>query len=489
MVLTAMAAGMGWGIRGQYGHETGAMIAGALASLTLVLFLVPRASSLTGARAAAMMTAAIGIGGSMTYGQTVGLTHDGELLGHTEALRWGLLGLFIKGGLWIGFGGAFLGMGLGGKRYRPFEIARLMAGLVALMFLGFWLINSPFDPANKELPAIYFSDDWYFEPDRDLKPRREMWGGYVLALAGLAAYVRWVRHDRLAFRMAGIGVLSGGFGFAGGQSVQAFHAWHPEVFADGGALGLFAGYFGHFNWWNMMETTFGAIWGAGIALGLWLNRGLIAVGRSPAGRSPDEVVLSPPIEVLLIVVHLGLMLAATFLPLADGREIWEVYIEYGPILVTLPMIGIVGGRLWPYAMLLPIVAAPIAGKTVRMMCYRTDAMHPIDGWLLLVELPLAIALVAATWAIGRSTRGASTGSFAAVALLFISWIFFGLNTVFFDYAWPWREWTGRTPNQLIFTACTLSLTAYAVARYVRRPEALISSEGTVPSRPPPPSSG
>ncbi len=162
MVLTAMAAGMGWGIRGQYGHETGAMIAGALASLTLVLFLVPRASSLTGARAAAMMTAAIGIGGSMTYGQTVGLTHDGELLGHTEALRWGLLGLFIKGGLWIGFGGAFLGMGLGGKRYRPFEIARLMAGLVVLMFLGFWLINSPFDPANKELPAIYFSDDWYF---------------------------------------------------------------------------------------------------------------------------------------------------------------------------------------------------------------------------------------------------------------------------------------------------------------------------------------
>ena len=31
LVLTAAAGGMGWGIRGQYGHETGAMIAGVLA--------------------------------------------------------------------------------------------------------------------------------------------------------------------------------------------------------------------------------------------------------------------------------------------------------------------------------------------------------------------------------------------------------------------------------------------------------------------------
>ena len=50
----------------------------------------------------------------MTYGQTVGLTHDGALTGNWEALRWGLVGLAVKGGVWIGFGGVFLGMGLGG---------------------------------------------------------------------------------------------------------------------------------------------------------------------------------------------------------------------------------------------------------------------------------------------------------------------------------------------------------------------------------------
>lgn len=85
MAFPAMAAGMGWGIRGQYGHESGAMIAGALASLTIVLLFASHFSSLTGARAAAMMTAAIGIGGSMTYGQTVGLTHDPLLVAHWDA--------------------------------------------------------------------------------------------------------------------------------------------------------------------------------------------------------------------------------------------------------------------------------------------------------------------------------------------------------------------------------------------------------------------
>ena len=41
----------------------------------------------------------------MTYGQTIGLTQDEALIGNWAALRWGLLGLFIKGAVWIGFAG------------------------------------------------------------------------------------------------------------------------------------------------------------------------------------------------------------------------------------------------------------------------------------------------------------------------------------------------------------------------------------------------
>ena len=56
VLFAAMAGGMAWGIRGQYGHEIGAMIAGLLVSLTLVFLLCPNASSLNVARAVALPT-------------------------------------------------------------------------------------------------------------------------------------------------------------------------------------------------------------------------------------------------------------------------------------------------------------------------------------------------------------------------------------------------------------------------------------------------
>ncbi|MBK7497358.1 MAG: hypothetical protein IPI28_18885 [Candidatus Omnitrophica bacterium] len=114
VLFAGLAGGMGWGIRGQYGHETGAMIAGLLVSLTLVFLMAPPTiKSLSAARAAALATAAIGIGGTMTYGQTIGLTQNANFIGHWEAWRWGMIGLSIKGGIWISFAGAFLGIGLG----------------------------------------------------------------------------------------------------------------------------------------------------------------------------------------------------------------------------------------------------------------------------------------------------------------------------------------------------------------------------------------
>ncbi len=72
MLFTALAGGLGWGIRGQYGHETGAMLAGLLVALVLVYLFGYQLSSLSAARAVALATVAIGFGGSMTYGQTLG---------------------------------------------------------------------------------------------------------------------------------------------------------------------------------------------------------------------------------------------------------------------------------------------------------------------------------------------------------------------------------------------------------------------------------
>ena len=75
--------------------------------------------------------------------------------------------------------------------------------------------------------------------------------------------------------------------------------------------------------------------------------------------------ISPPWEVMLCVIHINLLLSAEFLRLGGYATYLELYIEFGLLMSTLPLIGILGGRFWPYLMLLPIVAAPIAGKTVR----------------------------------------------------------------------------------------------------------------------------
>lgn len=469
VLLTALAAGTGWGIRGQYGHETGAMIAGTLASLTLVLLFIPNALSLNGARAAAMMAAAIGIGGSMTYGQTVGLSHDHEIIGNVGAWRWGMLGLFLKGGVWIGFGGFFLGIGLGGKRYRPLEMTLMLAGAVGLYALGLWLINSPFDPNNKRLPFLYFSDHWQFEPEKfaagEMKPRWETFGGYWMALIGLALYARLVRGDRLALRMAIVGIIAGGLGFSGGQCTQSAHAWHPEWFQKDGVLGFGASVFNRFNWWNVMETTFGVIWGAIMGFGLWLNRHLIDVSEDD-----DYVSLAAPAELVLACMYVMFVLVGDFGYLNPDRlpvyrpefasthtfeflSYW--YVEIGIVIAAIPLIGIAGGRMWPYMMLLVLIATPICGKTLRAVGFNPDNLwYPGLAWFCLVQMPLAWGIVIAAWLIQQCQRH-RTSTFAAITLIFTSVLYFSLNSVFWN-AWPLgppKAWSQMNPNQIFnFTA-------------------------------------
>ncbi len=458
MVLTAMAGGMGWGIRGQYGHETGAMIAGVLVGLVLLLLFGRGTTSLTAARAAAMFALGISIGGCMTYGQTVGLTHNGSLVGNWEALRWGLTGLFLKGGIWIGFAGVFFGMALSGRRYRPLEVGLLLLVMVFLIFLGLHLFNMPFNPAEQRLPRIYFSEHWYWKTDAELQPRPEQWGGLLVALIGMVVYAGVARRDWLAVWLAFWGFLAGGAGFSLGQSVQAFHAWNTDWFRQG--------WFGtiepYMNWWNMMEITFGAVFGAILALGVWLNRRSI---HPPQGE--DQIALPPGAEWLLLLVHLLAVAAWNF-----GQFYYlDVFANVALTMIIIPMMAVLAGRLWPYFVTLPVVAAPIAGKTFRALTSdigsANDAITeqiltlgtPLAAY---VVLPVMITVVAAVYFAREAAQPLSAGRYLRWALLVCSWLYFGLNFAFFNFPWPWGEWTGRTPSGIIFTVCLLGLTAAAL---------------------------
>jgi hypothetical protein len=440
---------MGWGIRGQYGHETGAMIAGLLVSLALVKICCPHAALLPAARAVAWTTIAIGFGGAMTYGQTIGLTQDPALVGNYAALRWGLLGLAIKGGIWIGFAGVFLGMGLGGVRYRARALLVVMLALLVLFFAGLRAVNAPFDPSARVLPPIYFSADWRWRPDAALTPRREVWGGLLLALIGLLGYVRGIRDDRLALRLGLWGILGGAIGFPLGQSLQAFHAWHPGVFT----AGIWVRLDPVLNWWSFMETTFGATMGAALGLGLWIN-----FSRVDPLSEPGDTTIPLSIEGVLLAVHAVLLVASEF----SGLPGAGLYTELSLLLGLVPIVGVAGGRWWPVLVPLPITLLPIAGKTVRALVYDEHTMAPFGGWLLYLVLPLSVATAAAV-AIGRRRPFTGDGqAFARRVLLLAVWGYFLLNFAFFRFPWPWETWTPRTPNAIVFFVCAVGLTVEAL---------------------------
>src|SRR5437868_15260643 len=80
IAATALALALGWGVRGNFGHEYGALIPGALAALAAVL-LSGRADWWR--RAAYFgLFGALGwsFGGSISYMQVIAYTHSGHLV-------------------------------------------------------------------------------------------------------------------------------------------------------------------------------------------------------------------------------------------------------------------------------------------------------------------------------------------------------------------------------------------------------------------------
>lgn len=452
VLFPALAGAMGWGIRGQYGHETGAMIAGVLIALTLLLLFGRGVPVEAGARAAAFGAVALGIGGSMTYGQTIGLTQDRAVVGNWEAWRWGMLGLALKGAIWSGFAGLFFGLGFGRLRPGWRAMLGLFAGMGVLYLAGVWLLNSPHEPARRVLPAVYFSASWYWFPSAgaELKPRPEVWGGLLFALLGGWIWAGWIQRDALARRLTLWGML-GGLGFPLGQCLQSYHAWNPGAWAESGLAALAP----RMNWWNWMETTFGLAIGACLGFGLWRERAFIGLrAEEPENSAPR---LAPPLPFVLLAVHVTLLLLAEFSPLRWAAVLYDP----GLVLTLIPLVAAAGDRWWPQLILLPVTLLPIAAKTARRLVQETPALDPAAGWLVYAGLPVAVS-VAACVRLARRTP-ADAAAYARPALLTAAWTYFLLNFAFFGFPWPWQPWTVRTPNALAFTLCVAALT-YAAQR-------------------------
>jgi hypothetical protein len=228
LALPALAMSVGWGLRGTIGGgPVGAMIPGAMVSLCLCV--IVRWSRSVGV-ATAFGAVGVGLGGQMTYGQTIGFAVD------PDTWRWGLLGLTVKGAVWGFSGGLLVGLGLHQSRHRRGEIVAGLLLMVAGTAIGWALIDRP--------KYFYFSN-------RLDQPREEVWVGLLVGALALLVYLVSRRRELVSAGFAGLGALSGAAGFGGGGLFMVASGLVPDAHRA-------------WPWWKSMELTFGLLFGLGL---------------------------------------------------------------------------------------------------------------------------------------------------------------------------------------------------------------------------------
>lgn len=411
-LVPAVAMSLGWGIRGQFGGPRGAMIPGAIMALVLLLVARGRFSVRQTWLILAAGTLGFAIGGEETYGQTIGWTKNRDLTipYWNSDVAWGYLGLALKGAVWFGLGGLFIGWAAAGRRRSTGELLLALNIALAVSFLGFWLINEP--------KLIYFSGG-------SGKPRMEGWAGLWGALVGLLLLAAKAR-EREAARLSLWGIVGGGLGFPGGQLINALgDRWFTQGFGA------------YLDWWKGMECGFGLIGGFFLAIG-WARIALPA-------PEPDEPPRIWPVWLYLILLA-DLVLFFWVADFLDGFGGWIGKAPFLFIAPTLflacaraPQLGLIIGAavtigvtlmdiqlhwvgqkaLMSVPASLPILAAGLAAAALHV---RSLACNHVGLLVAVVWWSIAAAWVKIFWPIPQPPTGPLITQCAFVLMgIFITW--------------------------------------------------------------------
>ncbi|UBM57179.1 hypothetical protein LAG90_10135 [Marinilongibacter aquaticus] len=229
ILVVMLSLGSAWAIRGHFGHEWGAAWAGAIGVLALLLASGRKDWLQNWPILAATAALAWGATGMISYGQVVGYGNSADFLN----AGYGLLGLFVIGGLFGFLGGGLTAMLLETSRSKKVDWASLLSQMVAGGYL-IWGI-------------LIYQFEWLMTP-----PRSELWAACLGASGALAWYMKR-EHFHRAWLVAFYTMLGAGFGFTFGNFLQIM----------GRASGL------SFNWWNVMEYSIGFFGGLGLSFSVF----------------------------------------------------------------------------------------------------------------------------------------------------------------------------------------------------------------------------
>lgn len=230
MLLTAMALGTGWAIRGSFGHEQGAAWGGAIGALAVIL--IAKREDWYNRFLTATFAAAAGYGvtGIISYGMVVGYG-AGVDFGN---VYYGLLMLFVIGALFGWLGGGLFGLALDSRPGKPVNWPALLVEMTCGGLIVYFFLIREFE--------------WLMTP-----PRGEEWA----ACLGMGLALNWhlYRHQyRAPLRVAFFAAIGAGFGFAFGNFLQVM----------GRSAGITS-----LNLWNVMEYSIGFFGGLGLAYGVF----------------------------------------------------------------------------------------------------------------------------------------------------------------------------------------------------------------------------
>lgn len=257
-MFVALAVGLAWGIRGDFGGADGAMYPGVM--LALAFAYVSGQESVARRMPALALLGGwfIGFGGLMSYGMLHGYAKADTFVNYA----YGFFTLLMQGGCWGIFGGAAIGMVLDDRRPRAAE-AIIAAIVVVLSGIALEKVVTH---------GIGFQVD----------PR----GNSVIAFSGGAVvFVAWLVFRGYAYGLRGafFGFLGFGIGMFFGRLLSNAAEHLPWVM----------------NTWNVMEVSCGMIGGFVFTWGM-------------AGL-PDRA--DEPREGVSLSSLLGMLYAAAFVPL------------------------------------------------------------------------------------------------------------------------------------------------------------------------------
>lgn len=226
-LISGLTLGTAWAVRGKFGHEQGAAWAGGIGAL-VILLLAKRADWY--ARVFKITWAAAfgwGVGGIISYGRVVGFGRADDFIN----VYYGLLMLFLIGGLYGFLGGGLFGLALADSEKNKVTWHSLVVEMTAGALITYGLLINQLE--------------WLMTP-----PRSELWA----ACLGMAIALGWYllrNQQSAAWRVALYASLGAGFGFAFGNFLQV--------------IGTVSGI--AFNFWNVMEYSIGFFGGIGMAYG------------------------------------------------------------------------------------------------------------------------------------------------------------------------------------------------------------------------------